>query len=117
MRRAQNAHTAPYGGYNSYDSQSETQRLGEENDEMTSELKDKVKVLKSLTIDIGNEVRGQNSMLNDMDDDFFKSGNFLERSMKRLGIIGKGSHNYHLIILFLFCFVVFLLLWVALKFR
>lgn len=116
MRRAQNAHTGPYA-YNAYGANSETQRMGEENEDMTSELKDKVKALKSLTIDIGNEVRTQNSMLNDMDDDFHKSGNFLERSMKRLGIMSKGSHNYHILFLFLFCFVVFVLLWVALKFR
>lgn len=37
--------------------------------------------------------------------------------MKRLGILGKGSHNYHMVILFAFCFLVFLLLWLALKFR
>ncbi|KAG7166227.1 BET1 homolog [Homarus americanus] len=116
MRRAQNANAGPYT-YNSYGGNNESQRLSEENEEMTSQLKHKVKALKSLTIDIGNEVKNQNSMLNDMDDDFHKSGNFLERSMKRLVIMGKGSHNYHLIFLFCFCFVVFLLLWVALKFR
>ncbi|XP_066968489.1 BET1 homolog isoform X1 [Macrobrachium rosenbergii] len=116
MRRAQNAHTSPYS-HNSYGAYSDTEHMGEENESLTAELKDKVKTLKSLTIDIGNEVRTQNSMLGDMDDDFHKSGNFLERSMKRLGIISKGSHNYHILILFLFCFVVFLLLWVALKFR
>ncbi|XP_071517131.1 BET1 homolog [Panulirus ornatus] len=116
MRRAQNAHTGPYA-YNPYGNSSDSQHLAEENEEMTSQLKDKVKALKSLTIDIGNEVKNQNTLLSDMDDDFQKSGNFLERSMKRLGIIGKGSQNYHILILFCFCFVVFLLLWVALKFR
>ncbi|KAK8753254.1 hypothetical protein OTU49_003575 [Cherax quadricarinatus] len=116
MRRAQNVNMGQYA-YDPYGSNSDTQRLAEESEEMTAHLKDKVKALKSLTIDIGTEVRSQNKMLNNMDDDFHKSGNFLERSMKRLGIISKGSHNYHLLILFAFCFVVFLLLWVALKFR
>ncbi|XP_045626263.1 BET1 homolog isoform X1 [Procambarus clarkii] len=116
MRRAQNANMGPYA-YNQYGNNSDTQRISEENEEMTVQLKEKVKALKSLTIDIGTEVRNQNTMLSDMDDDFLKSGNFLERSMKRLGIIGSGSHNYHLLILFGFCFFVFLLLWVALKFR
>ncbi|XP_069947942.1 BET1 homolog isoform X3 [Cherax quadricarinatus] len=97
MRRAQNVNMGQYA-YDPYGSNSDTQRLAEESEEMTAHLKDKVKALKS-------------------DDDFHKSGNFLERSMKRLGIISKGSHNYHLLILFAFCFVVFLLLWVALKFR
>ncbi|KAK4306556.1 hypothetical protein Pmani_021606 [Petrolisthes manimaculis] len=113
MRRAQTAQVGPYA----YNPHSDSQYLAEENEELTSQLKDKVKELKSLSIDIGHEVRAQNSMLSDMDDDFHKSGNFLERSMKRLGIIGRGSQNYHLIILFAFCFIVFLFLWLALKFR
>ncbi|ROT63477.1 BET1 homolog [Penaeus vannamei] len=116
MRRAYNAQTGPYA-YGQFGHNNDTQHLSEENEDMTAELKDKVKALKSLTIDIGNEVRNQNTMLNDMDLDYHKSGNFLERSMKRLGIIGKGSHNYHMVILFAFCFLVFLLLWLALKFR
>lgn len=102
---------------NPYAQNSDSRYLAEENESRTSELKDKVKALKSVTIEIRNEVRGQNKLLGDMDDEFFKSGNLLERSMKRLGIISRGSQNCHLPILFAFCFFVFLLLWLILKFR
>lgn len=116
MRRAQNAaHGLPGAG--PYKQNTDTQYLAEENEHLTSELKSKVKELKTVSIEIGNEVRRQNTMLGEMDDEFFKSGNFLERSMKRLGIISKGSQHCHLPILFAFCFIVFFLLWVALKFR
>ncbi|RXG60767.1 BET1-like protein [Armadillidium vulgare] len=104
---------------NSYEGRykGETQLLEEENENTTSELKDKVKTLKSLTIEMGNEIRSQNQFLNDMDDDFGRSGGILEQTMRRLGFVSKGSHNYHILILFLFCFFVFLLLWLVLKFR
>ncbi|MPC08789.1 BET1 homolog [Portunus trituberculatus] len=116
MRRAQNA---PQGGpaQHPYGQNSDSQYLAEENEHLTTQLKDKVKTLKSVSIEIRNEVRGQNTMLGEMDDEFFRSGNLLERSMKRLGLISRGSQHCHLPILFAFCFVVFLLLWVALKFR
>lgn len=51
------------------------------------------------------------------DDDMSKGGNLLERSMKRLGAMSRSLHNYHTPILFAFVFFVFLLLWLALKFR
>ncbi|XP_076040708.1 BET1 homolog [Oratosquilla oratoria] len=118
MRRAHSAQTGPFIPRGQYgQSPGDQEYLEEDNEQMTSELKDKVKALKSLTIDIGVEVRNQNKMLDDMDTDFANSGNILERTMKRLGIMSKGSHNYHILILFAFCFVIFLLLWVALKFR
>ncbi|XP_069947944.1 BET1 homolog isoform X4 [Cherax quadricarinatus] len=65
MRRAQNVNMGQYA-YDPYGSNSDTQRLAEESEEMTAHLKDKVKALKSLTIDIGTEVRSQNKMLNNM---------------------------------------------------
>ncbi|CAL4153544.1 unnamed protein product [Meganyctiphanes norvegica] len=112
MRRAQGGPWAPgkhYGGA--------SQHIEDENDELQDQLQDKVKSLKNLVINIGEETRSQNTLLGQMDDDYEKSGNFLERSLKRVGIISRGSQNYHVVILFAFCFVVFLLLWVILKFR
>lgn len=96
---------------------SDGQHIEEENEELTSQLRNKVSTLKSLTIDIGHEVRTQNRMLGDMDDDMGKGGNLLERSMKRLGVMSRSVHNYHTPILFVFVFFVFILLWLALKFR
>ncbi|XP_018023438.1 BET1 homolog [Hyalella azteca] len=91
--------------------------IEDENEDLTTQLRSKVKTLKSMTIDIGNEVRYQNKMLADMDDDMGKSGSILDRTVKRLGVMSRSLHNYHTPILFAFVFFVFLLLWLALKFR
>ncbi|OAD55441.1 BET1 like protein, partial [Eufriesea mexicana] len=40
--------------------------LEDENERMTEHLKDKIHALKSLSIDIGNEVQYQDKMLRDM---------------------------------------------------
>ncbi|GFG38874.1 hypothetical protein Cfor_02181 [Coptotermes formosanus] len=48
--------------------------LEEDNDAMADELKDKVQMLKSLSLDIGDEVKYQDRLLREMDDDFEKTG-------------------------------------------
>ncbi|KAF5272085.1 hypothetical protein FQA39_LY01168 [Lamprigera yunnana] len=49
----------------------------DENDKLTEELKDKIHVLKSLSIDIGNEVKFQDKLLREVDDDMDRTGGFL----------------------------------------
>ena len=44
--------------------------LAQQNSELEEELRGKVSALKSLTIDIGTEVREHNRLLKDVDDDF-----------------------------------------------
>jgi len=104
---------AAYGNYG----KSGSHYIEEENDQLTTQLRSKVKTLKSLTINIGEEVRSQNQLLNDMDDDFSKSGTALSRTLRRLGVMSRSLHNYHTPLLLAFVFFVFVLLWLALKFR
>ncbi|KAF2368595.1 Target SNARE coiled-coil domain [Trinorchestia longiramus] len=110
-----NTHGSVYGGGGGMGSNN--QLIEDDNEELTTQLRSKVKTLKSMTIDIGNEVRYQNKMLSDMDDDMGKSGSILDRTVRRLGVMSRSLQNYHTPILFAFVFVVFLLLWIALKFR
>ncbi|XP_067938337.1 BET1 homolog [Watersipora subatra] len=99
------------------DGQYSHNHIEDENSRAENELADKVTRLKSLTIDIGDEVRYQNKMLNGIDDDFDRGSGFLGSSMKRLtGIMNSGS-NWHLCYLLLFCLCVFFVLWLFLKFR
>ncbi|KAJ1519893.1 hypothetical protein ONE63_004133 [Megalurothrips usitatus] len=91
--------------------------IEEENEKMTDQLKDKIHVLKSLSIDIGAEVRYQDKLLRDMDEDFEKTGGFLGNTMNRVLRLAKGGHNYYIVYLFLFSIVVFIILWITLKFR
>lgn len=89
----------------------------DDNDRLTGELKDKIHVLKSLSIDIGNEVKYQDKLLRDVDDDMDRTGGFLGNTMNRVLRLSKGSHNYYIIYLFFFSLLVFFILYVILKFR
>lgn len=89
----------------------------EENDRMTTELKDKIHVLKSLSIDIGNEVKYQDRLLRDVDDDLERTGGFLGNTMNRVLRLSRGSHNYYICYLFAFSVFVFFVLYLVLKFR
>ena len=90
--------------------------LEDENESMTDHLKDKIHALKSLSIDIGNEVQYQDKMLRGMDDDFERTSGSLTGSVARVLRLSKGSHSYYILYLFIFSIVVFFVLWVALKF-
>ncbi|XP_011451070.1 BET1 homolog [Crassostrea angulata] len=110
MRRA---HAGNEGGYY----QPTAQMLESENDRMEQELSGKVKALKSLSIDIGNEVREQNKFLGEMDEDYDKSGNLLLATMGRLKAITKSGGPKLWCYMLLFCLFVFFLIWVIVRFR
>lgn len=112
MRRA---HASNYG-YQPVP-QSSSNEIEDENERMTGELKDKIHVLKSLSIDIGNEVKYQDRLLRDVDDDMERTGGFLGNTMGRVLRLSKGSHNYYVLYLFLFSIFVFFILYLVLKFR
>nr|CAH7734866.1 unnamed protein product [Callosobruchus chinensis] len=91
--------------------------IEEENDRMTNELKEKIGVLKSLSIDIGNEVKYQDKLLRDVDDDLDRTGGFLGTTMNKVLKLGRGSHNYYILYMFLFSIFVFFILYLVIKFR
>nr|CAH7734867.1 unnamed protein product [Callosobruchus chinensis] len=84
---------------------------------MTNELKEKIGVLKSLSIDIGNEVKYQDKLLRDVDDDLDRTGGFLGTTMNKVLKLGRGSHNYYILYMFLFSIFVFFILYLVIKFR
>ncbi|XP_066914293.1 BET1 homolog [Clytia hemisphaerica] len=110
MRRA-GGYGQPSGYQNNY------QMVEEENDNMTENLFGKVKELKSLSIDIGNEVRHQNKMLNEMDEEFDGVGSFLQGTMGRLKALTKKGYHKNLMYVILFCFVVLFVTWFIVRFR
>lgn len=91
--------------------------MEDENERMTTELGNKIGVLKSLSIDIGNEVRYQDKLLRDVDDDMDRTQGFLGNTMNRVLRLSRGSHNYYILYLFLFSLFVFFLIYLILKFR
>ncbi|KOX73740.1 KN motif and ankyrin repeat domain-containing protein 1 [Melipona quadrifasciata] len=90
--------------------------LEDENETMTEHLKDKIHALKSLSIDIGNEVQYQDKMLRGMDEDFERTSGSLTSSVARVLRLSKGSHAYYILYLVLFSIFIFFVLWVTLKF-
>ncbi|XP_060583480.1 BET1 homolog isoform X1 [Ruditapes philippinarum] len=88
-----------------------------ENDRQENLLSTKVRALKSLTIDIGNEVRDQNNMLKGMDDDFDSSGGLLHASMKKLKAITSMGGYKQMWYLLLFCLFVFFVCWLIIRSR
>ncbi|GAA5863337.1 hypothetical protein JCM5296_003538 [Sporobolomyces johnsonii] len=55
-----------------------------QNDEALEGLSNKVKLLKNITINIGNEVRDSTKLLNGMNDTFGETGDFLGGTMKKM---------------------------------
>lgn len=91
--------------------------IEDENERMTSELQEKIGVLKDLTIDIGNEIKYQDKMLRNVDDDMDRTSGFLGTTMSKVVRLARGSHNYYILYLFLFSIFVFFLLYLVIKFR
>ena len=67
-------------------------------------MRDKIGNLKRVTIDIGEEARSQNKLLNDMGRDMDSSHGLLGATMKKLGIVSRARGN----LFFLIDFVTFI---------
>ncbi|KAL3810650.1 hypothetical protein ACHAXA_008174 [Cyclostephanos tholiformis] len=81
--------------------------MEQQNNDRISELSEQVARLKGLTIDIGNEVREQNSLLDNMGDGFTNVGDMLTVSLARMGIMLERGGAKHMC--YLVAFVVFVM--------
>lgn len=91
--------------------------IEDENQRMAEELQGKVGALRSLTIDIGNEVRYQDKLLRGIDDDMERTGGFLSNTMNRVVRLGRNGHQKYMLYMFLFALFVFILLYFVIKLR
>ena len=89
--------------------------MEQQNNEYIDELSDQVARLKGLTIDIGNEVKEQNSLLDGMGDGFQNVGDMLSNSLTRIGTMLQSSSNKHMLYMVVFCVVVLCMLWWLMK--
>ena len=112
-----NMRRTPGGNYNDMDDIRNSEIIEQENDRMLNNLQGKVHALKSLTIDIGNEVKEQNKYLNGMDNDFDFGEGLLGSTMKRLQVMAAKSNKRFTLYLVLFSFGVFLLIYYVIKWR
>lgn len=97
------------GGLSAADANSNI--LEQQNNERISDLSQKVSLLKGLTIDIGNEVREQNSMLDNMGDTFSNTSDLLHGSLQRIGVMLQTAGGKHMCYMVAFSVVVMIILW------
>lgn len=64
---------------------------------------------------IGEEVKNQNKMIDDMGGEFDSSHGLLGSTMRRLGIISKSGGHRFMCYLVLFAFFVFLIIWYLIR--
>ena len=85
--------------------------LEQQNNERINLLSDQVARLKGLTIEIGNEVREQNSLLDNMSDGFANTRDMLAGSLRRIGTMLQSGGAKHMCYMVTFCVAVFIFLW------
>ncbi|KAM8770026.1 BET1 homolog [Rhynchonycteris naso] len=118
MRRAGLGEGAPPGHYGNYGyANSGYSACEEENDRLTESLKSKVIAIKSLSIEIGHEVKSQNKLLSEMDFQFDSTTGFLGRTMDKLKILSRGSQTKLLCYMMLFSLFVFFVIYWIIKLR
>jgi|EP01083_Nonionella_stella_P068222 blocked-early-in-transport protein 1 len=87
----------------------------QQNNDKIDQLSDQVALLKGLTIDIGNEVREQNSLLDQMGDGFANTGDMLAGSLKKIGNMLESGGAKHMCYMVGFIVVVMILLYMLMK--
>ncbi|XP_015363342.1 PREDICTED: BET1 homolog [Diuraphis noxia] len=88
-----------------------------EDEDLPEHLKDKVNILKSLSIDIGSELKSQDRLLRDMDYDLETTGGFLSNTLGRVTRLYGYSGGYNKLYLILFSLIVFFILYIFLKLK
>jgi blocked-early-in-transport protein 1 len=87
--------------------------MEQQNNDKVSELSEHIARLKGLTIDIGNEVREQNSLLDNMHDGFLNTQDMLAGSLRRIGTMLESGGAKHMCYMVGFVvFVMVFLYWV-----
>ena len=84
--------------------------LEDQNEQMESDMKDKVSRLHQLSINIGMELKEQKTLLNDMDNGFNSTSSIITNTIGKVGKLLKSHSNYHIHYLVLFCLLVFFVL-------
>ncbi|XP_036285298.1 BET1 homolog isoform X1 [Pipistrellus kuhlii] len=118
MRRAGLGEGGPPGSYGNYGyANSGYSACEEENDRLTESLRHKVTAIKSLSIEIGHEVKTQNKLLAEMDSQFDSTTGFLGKTMEKLKILSRGSQTKLMCYMMLFSLFVFFVIYWIIKLR
>lgn len=85
--------------------------MEQENDKRWEDLGEQVNVLKSLTLDINQEVKSQNKMLDGMGSSFGTAAGLFKNTIGKLGTVINATSNSHMYYLVAFVVFVFLILY------
>ncbi|TKR64204.1 hypothetical protein L596_024778 [Steinernema carpocapsae] len=86
--------------------------MQQQNDDMTDQLAHRVGALKGISIAIGNDIREQNRLINEMESDFDRAGGFLGSTMQHLKRVARtGGKNLILYVLLFSLFVLIVIYW------
>lgn len=113
MNRRGNPYDPEQGGLSA--SEMNANLMEQQNNDKIDQLSDQVALLKGLTIDIGNEVKEQNSLLDQMGDGFANTGNLLAGSLKKIGTMLESGGAKHMLYMVGFIVAVFVLLYMLMK--
>lgn len=91
--------------------------MEQQNNDRIAELSDQVSRLKSLTIDIGNEVREQNSLLDNMGDGFSTTRDLLQGSLRRIGVMLERGGSKHMCYMVAFIVAVMVFLYWVMSYK
>lgn len=87
--------------------------MEQQNNDRINELSEHVARLKGLTVDIGNEVKEQNSLLDNMGDNFGNVGDMLAGSLKKIGtMLERGGAKHMCYMIGFVVFVMVFLYWI-----
>ncbi|KAF6766190.1 hypothetical protein DFP72DRAFT_838747 [Ephemerocybe angulata] len=108
---------SPFGGISGTSTPGNQNRyvddLESQNDEAVNLLSSKVKLLKDITVGIGNEVRDSTAQLSHMNDAFTETGDILSGTFRRMNNMAErhGCKWLWYIVFFIIVFWFFMVVW------
>lgn len=100
MMRSNYSYSNMESGMNHSNGDTNSSIMEAQNNESIDELTEQVARLKGLTIEIGNEVREQNNILDNLGNSFGNVGDLLQGTMRRVSSLldrGGAKHMFYLI--------------------
>lgn len=93
----------------------ESEMIEAENDQRVDKLRGHVGQMRHLALDIGNEVRDQNALLDGMSGSFDKAGHSIRNTITLVRRLASNAGGGHMCILFIFAFIFFVLIYFLLR--
>ena len=84
--------------------------LEDKNEQMDSDLKDNISKIRTIAINIQQELKDQRPLFNGMDNTLNSTSSMITNTIGKVGKLLKSDSNYHIHYLVLFCLFVFLVL-------